>query len=194
MIAVAVKAWRWDEQGEALKELQWCERERGRAVGCGAWEAVDDAFGAGVGLAVGARVAGRKHAPVTLFIIRGARRALIAVLSLAVFAENAGMIKLAGSGQLRAGIPVYAYGYPGGVRVARDDGTVRARDANRILLDNIEPRRGSSGGPILASDTDEVVGIVLQRASGEGEQYALEIDLITILLRAQPDFAELFRE
>jgi hypothetical protein len=53
VIALAMEAGRGDEQGEALEGLEGRERERRGAIGRGTWEAVDDACGAGVGLAVG---------------------------------------------------------------------------------------------------------------------------------------------
>ncbi len=47
MIAVAVNAWRVNEQGESLEELEGGERERGAATRCGMGKTIDDAFASG---------------------------------------------------------------------------------------------------------------------------------------------------
>ena len=42
VIAVAVNAWRVNEQGESLEEFEGSERESGGAVPCGMGETIDD--------------------------------------------------------------------------------------------------------------------------------------------------------
>lgn len=116
----------------------------------------------------------------------------VAVLSLEEFPAKARMIRLGSSEDVPPGTQVYAYGYPGGGNLNRDDGSVRAREVGRILLDAIEPSRGYSGGPLMQGGENAVVAMILQRAAGQGQQYALEVDLIVLLLRTQADFAELF--
>ena len=44
MIAVTMDAWRVNEQGESLEELDGSERESGAAVRCGMGQTIDDAF------------------------------------------------------------------------------------------------------------------------------------------------------
>jgi hypothetical protein len=42
MVAVAVQAWRWDQGGEAVDELQRGKGQRGASVALGLGKAIDD--------------------------------------------------------------------------------------------------------------------------------------------------------
>ena len=47
VIAVTMDAWRGDEEGESLEELQRGERESGAAARCGMGKTIDDALASG---------------------------------------------------------------------------------------------------------------------------------------------------
>lgn len=119
------------------------------------------------------------------------RDADIAILSLEQFPENIGMLKLGNSKQVSLGDDVYILGYPGGGRAQMQKGSITTlREANKIILQDINPDEGQSGSPLINEASHEVVGIVLQRPAKTEDQYALEIDAVKMFLNKERAFKQ----
>lgn len=117
----------------------------------------------------------------------------IAILLLERFPENIGMLKLGNSANALIGDVIYIYGYPGGGNVQRDNGGIKSKTGgNKILLDDIVPLEGNSGGPLLSIESSEVMGIILQKSANLEDQYAIEIDQVKIFLKRDNVFRPLF--
>jgi hypothetical protein len=87
-------------------------------------------------------------------------------------------LTLGNSDDIIRGDNVYIYGYPGGRGLTRDNGSVSTKDKNKIILDDITPDKGYSGGPLLHDKTNEVIGMIIQKSNDPTKQYAIKIDTI----------------
>ncbi|MEP4076571.1 S1 family peptidase [Haloferula sp.] len=78
------------------------------------------------------------------------------------------------SGQARQGLGIYAAGNAGGGgTVGFEQGTVQGIGAESIEI-NAEVIQGNSGGPIIDSDTHEVLGLVTHLVAARKDQWAKE--------------------
>ena len=81
---------------------------------------------------------------------------------------------------------VYGWGYPGGGIIKAFQGTISGQREDKIFLNNIDLAPGNSGGPLLSMKTDKIIGIILQKAANQTDQYASAIDFLVIYLQKDP--------
>jgi hypothetical protein len=115
----------------------------------------------------------------------------IAILRLKQFPGSTGILKLGNSQDVDEG-SIFIYGYPGGADGHKDYGSISNKSANKIILDDITPAEGNSGGPLFYENTNDVIGVIIQKSRNKEDQYALEIDQVKLLLKNIKIFANLF--
>ncbi len=106
----------------------------------------------------------------------------LAILELSTYPKNVPLLYLGTSSDKNLGDQISMYGYPQ-KEFEYKGGNIRKFSGDKIILDHLIPQTGNSGGPIIYNETDEVIGIVLQKAeNSDADQFAFNIDILKNLL------------
>ncbi len=108
----------------------------------------------------------------------------VAVLALNNYPSGVRILELGTSKDVSGFEKVYGWGYPGGGISKSFEGSVSASSEDKIYLNSISFDKGNSGGPLLSKKTNKIIGIILQKAENNTEQYARAIDFTVIYLRS----------
>lgn len=102
----------------------------------------------------------------------------VAVIALEKYPENIPILYLGKNENDSAGKEVTMYGYPSG-NFEPNRGTIKRYSIDEIVLDDIQPAEGNSGGPIIQNSNNAVLGIIIERATQtETVQRALNINYV----------------
>lgn len=115
----------------------------------------------------------------------------LAVLQITVdsIPDNIKVLKLTTSKNVSRGEDIYMIGFDGNRDYTISKGSVSKKETYDIEFSGFKPEKGNSGSPLLRFETNEVVGIIIQRNQSRNNQSARKIDLaVDYLISDNPIF------